>query len=101
MRIPEVTDLRISEDGAFADITSMIGTFRIEMRNVASLVDRTEYRANDVPHRVARAYEDIGIIAAIKLARELTGSGLKEAKEYVERLAKRENLKKGRGTYAP
>ena len=45
---------------------------------------------------VLAAYRTQGIISAIKIYRERTGSGLKDAKDAVEALARRYNVPRGR-----
>ena len=49
-------------------------------------------RPDDFESRVLAEFQDRGKISAIKLYREATGAGLKDAKDAVEELAARHNI---------
>lgn len=53
--------------------------------NPSQLIEIVDGKESDFGSVIKKTYESQGFVAAIKHHRELTGSSLKEAKEYVDK----------------
>jgi len=59
----------------------------MEMKiNLYFFVLKVSIESNSLRRKIEKEYADFGLIPAIKLHRQITGSSLKEAKEYVDLL---------------